>query len=98
MDNLVSKGAYRVMASPAWTLKAWFALWLPEQGRWKDKHRREKPLALSMEFKKFVNAFVRVPAQVVRAGRRLELRLPCWNPWPEVFLRGVDALRRPICC
>jgi len=46
-----------------------------------------------MEFKKFVNAFVRVPAQVVGTGRRLLFRLLSWNPWPEVFLRGVDRLR-----
>jgi len=32
-------------------------------------------LVLSMEFKKFVNAFVWVPAQVVRTGGRLLFRL-----------------------
>jgi hypothetical protein len=98
VDNLVSNGAYMVMASLAWTLKAWFALLLPERGRWKDKHRREKQSVLRMEFKKFVNAFMRVPAQVVRAGRRILFRLLSWNPWQEVFLRGVDALRVPLRC
>jgi hypothetical protein len=49
-----------------------------------------------MEFKKFVNAFVQVPVQVVRAGRRILFRLLSWNPWQEVFLRGVEALRRPL--
>ena len=93
VDNLVSNWAYMVMASLAWTLKAWFALLLPEKGRWKDKHRREKQSVLSMEFKRFVNAFVRVPARVVRAGRRLVFKLLSWNSWQEVFLRGVDALR-----
>jgi hypothetical protein len=98
VDNLVSNGAYMVRASLAWTLKAWFALLLPERGRWKDKHRREKQSVLRMEFKKFVNAFMRVPAQVVRAGRRILFRLLSWNPWQEVFLRGVDALRVPLRC
>jgi len=53
-----------------------------------------------MEFKKFVNPFVRVPAQVVRTGRRLLFCLLSWNPWPEVFLRGVDRLRAmaALCC
>ena len=55
--------------------------------------KREKSLVSSMEFKKFVNAFVRVPAQVVRTGRRLLFRLSSWNTWPEVFLRRVDRLR-----
>jgi len=98
VGDLVSNWAYMVMASLAWTLKAWFALLLPEGGRWKEKHRREKAAVLSMEFKKFVNVFVRVPAQVVRSGRRMLFRLLSWNPWQEVFLRGVDALRHPLRC
>ena len=94
VDNLASNWAYMVMASLAWTLKAWFALLLPERGRWKERHRREKRQVLTMEFKRFVNAFIRVPCQVVRTGRRLVYRLLAWNPWQAVFLRGVDALRR----
>jgi len=98
VDNLVSNWAYMVTASLAWTLKAWFALLLPQEGRWPEKYRREKASVLNMEFKKFVNAFVRVPVQVVRAGRRILFRLLSWNPWQEVFLRGVEALRRPLRC
>ncbi len=104
VDNLVSNWAYMVMASLAWTLKAWFALLLPERGRWKDKHGCEKATVLRMEFKRFVNAFVRVPCQVLRTGRRLVYRLLAWNPWQAVFLRGVDALhtmstwRHPLRC
>ena len=93
VDNLVSNWAYMVMASLAWSLKAWFALLLPERGRWKQRRRREKRAVLKMEFKRFVNAFVRVPCQIVRTGRRLVYRLLAWNPWQAVFLRGVDALR-----
>lgn len=104
VDNLVSNWAYMVMASLAWTLKAWFALLLPERGRWKQKHGCEKATVLRMGFKRFVNAFVRVPCQVVRTGRRLVYRLLAWNPWQHVFLRGVDALhtmtlwRHPLRC
>jgi hypothetical protein len=94
VDNLVSNWAYMVMASLAWSLKAWFALLLPERGRWKEKYRVEKRQVLTMEFKRFVNAFVRVPCQVARTGRRLIYRLLAWNPWQAVFLRGVEALRR----
>ena len=97
-ENLISNWAYMVIASVAWTLKAWFGLILPEQGRWKEKHRREKTAVLRMGFKRFVNAFVRVPCQVVRTGGRLVYRLLAWNPWPHVFLRGVDALRQPMRC
>ena len=34
VGDLVSNWAYMVMASLAWSLKAWSALVLPEQGRW----------------------------------------------------------------
>jgi len=69
VDHLVSNWAYTVMASPAWTLKAWFALLLPERGRRQERRRREKRVVLKMEFKRFVNAFVRVHCQLVRTGR-----------------------------
>ena len=104
VDNLLSNWAYMVMASLAWTLKAWFAVLLPERGRWKEKHGDQKATVLGMGFKRFVNAFVRVPCQLVRSGGRLVYRLLAWNPWQSVFLRGVDALhtmstwRHPLRC
>jgi len=87
-----------VMASLAWTLKAWFALLLPEGGRWAEKYIREKQAVLRMEFKTFLNAFMRVPCQIARTGRRIVYRLLSWNPWQAVFLRAVDSLRRPLRC
>jgi hypothetical protein len=70
VDNLTSNWAYMVMASLAWTLKAWFSLSLPETGRWASKHKAEKESVLRMKFKTFLNAFVRVPCRIVRTGRR----------------------------
>jgi hypothetical protein len=98
VDNLVSNWAYMVMASLAWTLKAWYALSLPETGRWAAKHKAEKESVLKMEFKRFVNAFIRIPCQIVRQARRVVYRLLAWNPWLHVFLRGVDALQQPLRC
>jgi len=98
VDTLLSNWAYMVMASLAWTLKAWFALSLPDTGRWAAKHALEKRKVLRMEFKTFLNAILKVPCQIVRAGRRTVYRLLAWNPWQEVFLRGVDALRLPLRC
>ena len=49
-----------------------------------------------MEFKAFLNAFMRLPVQVVRTHRRLVFRLLAWNPWQAVFLRGFDHLRPPL--
>ena len=98
VDTLVSNWSYMVMASLAWTLKAWYALRLPVTGRWKEKHQAEKQTVLRMEFKRFVNAFVQVPCQIVKTGRRIVYRLLAWNPWQSVFLRAVDALRHPMRC
>lgn len=98
VDNLYSNWAYMVMASLAWTLKAWFALLLPENGRWAAEHAREKLAVLRMEFRMFLNVFMRMPAQVVRTGRRVIFRLLSWNPWQHVFLRGVEQLHGRLQC
>jgi hypothetical protein len=98
VNDLVANWAYMVMASLAWTLKAWFALLLPENGPWAEKHATEKKQTLGMEFKTFVNAFIRIPAQVVHTGRRIILRLLSWNPFQRIFFRAVDALAVPLRC
>jgi hypothetical protein len=98
VDDQTSNWAYMVMASLAWTLKAWFALLLPETGRWAVKYVEERQKVLAMEFKTFLNAFIRVPCQVIRTGRQILFRLMAWNPWLTVFLRGVDVLHQPLRC
>ena len=94
VDNLVSNWAYMAMTALAWNLKAWWALSLPEApGRWHDRHRAEKRWALGIEFKTFVNAFVRLPCQIVRTGRKLVYRVLAWNPYQTIFFRLVSVLR-----
>jgi hypothetical protein len=93
VDNLTSNWAYMVMTGLAWSLKAWFALSVPESPRHKEAHRQQKRQLLRMEFKRFVNAIILMPCQIVRSGRRLIFRLLSWNPWQGVFLRVVHALR-----
>ena len=98
VDNLTSNWAYMVMVSLAWTLKAWFALSLPETGRWAAKHGDEKRRLLRMEFKTFLNAIMNLPCQIVRTGRRIVYRLLAWNPWQGVFLRLVERLHGARLC
>ena len=96
--DLASNWAYMVMASLGWTLKAWLALMLPvKAGRWKEKHAKQKEGVLRMEFRQFVNGFMRLPCQIVKQGRKIVYRLLSWNPWQEVLLRAVEALR-PMRC
>lgn len=98
LDNLLSNWAYMVMASLAWSLKAWFGLLLPETGRWAARYRAAKRAVIRMEFKSFLNAFIHVPAQLIRQGRKIIYRLLAWNPWQTVFFRGIDQLNRPLRC
>jgi hypothetical protein len=98
VDSLLSNWAYMVMASLAWSLKAWAALLLPEQGRWREKHREEKRKLLHMEFTTFRRAMMNVPAQILRSGGRLIYRLLAWNGWQHVFFRLLDQLRQPLRC
>jgi hypothetical protein len=98
VGDLVSNGAYLVMASLAWSLKAWAALLLPEDGRWAEKHRAEKRSLLRMEFSTFCVAMIQVPCQIVRTAGRIVYRLLAWNPWQGVFLRLVERLHgRRLC-
>ena len=93
VDNLTSNWAYMVMTALAWNLKAWLALSVPEHPRHKKAHREQKRQLLRMEFKRFVNAIILMPCQIIRGGRRLIFRLLSWNEWQGVFLRVVHTLR-----
>ena len=73
MDDLVSNWAYMVMASLAWTLKAWAALLLPEEPRHAEAHRAEKQALLRMEFATFRAAVIEMPCQIVRTRRAVDL-------------------------
>ena len=87
VDNLLSNWAYMVMTALAWNLKAWAALWLPENGRWAARRRREKRRILRMEFRTFVNHFIKIPCQIVKTGRRIVYRLLSWKPSLNIFRR-----------
>lgn len=84
--DLVSNWAYMVMASLAWSLKAWFALLVRKTDR--------RDTLLKMEFRRFLNAIVRMPTQVIRGGRRILLRILGYNEWTETFLKTCAAIRR----
>jgi Transposase DDE domain group 1 len=93
VNTLDSNWAYMVMTALAWNLKAWWALSLPvAPGRWQQRHQEQKQWVLGLEFKTFVQAFVRLPCQIVRTGRKLVYRLLSWNPYQRIFWRLVAAL------
>jgi hypothetical protein len=94
VDNLVSNWAYMVMMALAWNLRAWWGLMLPvESGGSEEKDRAAKTWVMRLQFRTFVQAFVRVPCQVVRTGGRLVFRLLYWNPQQAIFFRFLDAMK-----
>ena len=86
VDDLNSNWAYMVMAALAWNLKAWYGLMVPD---------RERGLKLvKMEFRSFLGAVMLIPAQIIRAGRKIIYRLLAYNGWLNDFFATWERLRR----
>lgn len=81
--DLVSNWAYMAIASLAWTLKAWFGLTLPRQADRLD--------ILRMEFKAFLRTVMMVPCQVIRAARRITLRVLAYTSRVRLLFRSIEA-------
>lgn len=92
LNTLEANWAYMVIASIAWSLKAWFAMLIPTSPRWRHNHEADRQRVLRMDFRSFVNRFVLVPAQILRTGRTLVYRLLAWRPELPIFFRLLDAL------
>jgi len=84
-DGLDSNWAYMVIASLAWTFKAWFGMLVPD--------KQESRAVVRMEFKRFFNEFIHIPCQIIRGGRRLIYRVLGFNYRLETFFATFDAIR-----
>jgi len=91
LNTLEANWAYMVMASLAWSIKAWFALMLPITPRWREHHEADQTRVLRMEFRNFVQSFTLIPAQILLRGRQLVLRLLAWRRELPIFFRLLDA-------
>ena len=86
VNDLNSNWAYMVMAGLAWNLKAWYGLMMPN---------RERGLELvKMEFRSFLAAVILLPAQIIRAGRKIIYRMMGYNGWMKDFFATWERLRR----
>ena len=92
VNTLNANWAYMTMASLAWSLKAWCALLLPVSPRWAERHGEQRRRLLTMEFHTFVQAFINIPAQIVKTGRRVRWRILAYNPWLGPFFRLLDTI------
>jgi hypothetical protein len=100
LDTLASNGAYMAIASLAWTLKCWCGLMIRPQGG-RDQRAAQQEVrcrVLRMEFATFFNAFIQVPAQVIRTARRLVYRLLTYRPSVDALLTMQAQIRRPLRC
>jgi hypothetical protein len=86
VGDLVSNWAYMVMASLAWTLKTWFALVM--------RRGERRTRVLRMAFRRFRQALVEIPAQIVRTGRRIVYRILAYNDWVRTLLGTFERIRR----
>jgi hypothetical protein len=84
--DLVSNWAYMVIASLAWTLKAWMGLVQPRESDRDD--------LLRMKFKKFVHRLMLVPCQVVRGARRVMMRVLAYTSGVRLLFETIFAARR----
>ncbi len=99
VDNLRSNEAYMLMTSLAWNLKAWLALSVPKQpGLSREIQQAQQQCLLGIEFRTFVNYFIRLPAQVLKTGRRIIVRLLAYNTWLPVFFRLSEKFAQPRRC
>lgn len=92
VNTLAANWAYMVIASLAWSIKAWFALTLPISPRWRERHEVDRDRILHMDFRTFLQRLILVPAQILRTGRRLVFRLLGWRPDLPILFRLLDAL------
>ena len=91
LNTLDANWMYMVCVSLAWSLKAWLALWTASDSRDKERIQRRDRL-LKMEFPTFLQVMINIPAQILRSGRRIVVRLLSINSWTETFFELVDSL------
>ena len=69
VGDLNSNWAYMVIAALAWNIKSWHAMMM---------HRVEDRSAhIRMEFKRFLDTIIRIPAMVLNRARRIVIRVRC---------------------
>ena len=88
VNDLLSNWAYMVMAALAWNLKAWYGLLVPN---------RERGIqVVRMEFRRFLNAMILIPCQIVRTARRVTYRVLGYNEWMPDFFATWQRLQRLV--
>lgn len=85
VDDLVSNWAYMVIAALAWNMKAWYGLLTPNKIL---GHQ-----IIRMEFKRFVNTFIKIPCVIINTGRSIVYRFVGYNNCMKDFFRTFAAIK-----
>ena len=84
--DLVSNGAYMVIAALAWNLKSWFAMMM--------HRKRDRAEYIAMEFRRFLHIMILIPCRVVRRARGTTLRMLGYQPTLDRFFSTWLAIER----
>jgi len=88
VNDLMSNWAYMVMAALAWNLKSWYGLLMPKRDRGVE--------LVKMEFRRFLNAIMLIPCQIVRTARQVIYRVLGYNGWLNDFFATWERLQRLV--
>jgi hypothetical protein len=72
LHDLVSNWAYMVIAALAWNIKSWWAMML--------HHKADRREYVAMEFRRFINSVIIIPAMVTRRARQITIRVLGYHP------------------
>jgi Transposase DDE domain group 1 len=70
--DLVSNWAYMLIAALAWNLKSWWAMML--------HHKADRREYIAMEFRRFINSVIIIPAMITRRARTITIRVIGYHP------------------
>jgi hypothetical protein len=85
VDDLLSNWAYMVIAALAWNMKAWYGLLTPNKVL---GHQ-----IIRMEFKRFINTFIKIPCLIIKTGRCIVYRLVGYNNYMKDFFRTLTSIK-----
>jgi hypothetical protein len=86
VDDLHSNWAYMLIAALAWNIKSWHAMMM---------HRKNDRAAfIRMEFKRFLDTVIRVPAMVIARARAIVIRLVAYTVNIDRFFSAWTTTER----
>jgi hypothetical protein len=85
VDDLLSNWAYMVIAALAWNMKAWYGLLTPNKVL---GHQ-----IIRMEFKRFINTFIKIPCLIIKTSRRIVYNLVGYNKFSRDFFETFAAIK-----